>query len=331
MKSPILNITISLIVLLATTSCKPAVTTPSESPSPTMGLPTLMATLTPELLPTLTSTATLIPTATIELPTPTLFIPHTLVPSTNVKPGKLVHDATSVGTASEKRAPYGDSFQINLFERPFLQDMTYVPDLDIASYNLGKDEKFYYVSIELVGTNPNNPLGINYAVEIDTDADGFGDYIIAAHPPYSADWTTANVQVAQDTDHDTGGLSAEKSDAPLPGNGYDTIIFDGAGGLGADNDLAWVRINAGNKATVQFAFKLSLAEDRFMLGVLADAGPRDFGKLDYADRFTPEQAGSPQTGEPFYPLNMLFAVDNVCREAYGFVGTGEEPQRCPPS
>jgi hypothetical protein len=243
--------------------------------------------------------------------------------------GKLVHDVTSVDTAAEKRAPYGDSYQINLFERPFLQDMTYVADLDIASYNLGKDAKFYYVSIELVGTNPNNPLGINYAVELDTEADGFGDFVIVAHPPYSSEWTAVNVQVAQDTNHDTGGLSAEKSDAPLPGDGYDTLIFDGATGLGDDPDLAWVRVNAGDKATVQFAFKIALAENRFMLGVLADAGPKDITQLDYADRFTFEQAGSPVTGVKYYPLGSLFGVDNVCREAYGFTGTGEEPQRCP--
>ncbi len=245
--------------------------------------------------------------------------------------GDLVHDATSVDTAGEKRAPYGDSYQINLFERPFLQDMSYVADLDIASYNLGKDEKFYYVSIELVGTNPNNSLGINYAVELDTDADGFGDLVVAAHPPYSADWTATNVQVAQDINHDTGGLSGERSDAPLPGDGYETLLFDGGIGLGDDPDLAWVRISAGNKATVQFAFKRALAEDRFMLGVLADAGPKSIADLDYADRFTEEEAGSPEAGEDFYPLKLLFAVDNVCRQAYGFEGTGEEPQRCPPS
>ncbi|MEW5941089.1 MAG: hypothetical protein AB1750_15590, partial [Chloroflexota bacterium] len=230
---------------------------------------------------------------------------------------------------TEQRAPYGDSYNIGLFERPFTEDMKYVPDLDIKSYNQSRDDRFYYVSIELVGTNPNNPIGINYAVEIDLDADGFGDTVIMARPPYSAEWTTTNVIVAQDTNHDTGGLSPEKSDAPLPGDGYDLVIFDGSIGLGEDNDLAWVRINAGKYATVQFAFKRALAEEKFMLGVFSDAGIRDVFELDYNDRFTEEQAGSPIQGSKYYPLNLLFALDNVCREAYGFTGNWEEPHRCP--
>jgi len=295
------------------------------------------ATLTASLPPapsaaatqTATATATIIsPSPTFE-PTPTRIVTHSLTPSTTVKAGKIIYDVTCVDTAADRRAPYGDSYPINLLERPFLQDMSYVADLDIVSFNLGQDEKFYYVSIELVGANPNNALGINYAVELDLDADGFGDRIIIARPPYNVEWTTDNVQVVEDTNHDTGGLSGEKSDAPLPGDGYDTVIFDGGRGESDDPDLAWVRVNAGKRATVQFAFKLALAGKRFMLGVFADAGLKDIASLDYVDRFTELEAGSPQKEEEDYPLKALFGVDNTCREAYGFVGTGEEPQRCP--
>ncbi len=272
-------------------------------------------------------TATVSPTVTLVPPTPTIAIAHALIPSTSVEVGKLIYDVTSVDTAVEKRAPYGDSYKTNLFERPFTQDMTYIPDMDIVSYNLSQDEKFYYVSIQLVGADPNNAMGINYAVELDLDADGYGDYIVVAHPPYNVNWSTDNVQVIQDTDHDTGGLSAENTDAPLPGSGYDKIIFDG--GQGEDHDLAWVRVNAGKLATVQFAFKISLAETRFMCGVLADAGLKDVTSLDYVDRYTEAEAGSPEKDSANYPLKAIFAVDNVCRDAVGFVGTGEEPQRCP--
>ena len=80
---------------------------------------------------------------------------------------------------------------------------------------------------------------------------------------------------------------------------------------------------------MQFAFKRGLAENRFMYGVIADAGPRDISDLDYVDRFTKEEAGSPIRGDKFYPLKSLFSVDTTCRTAQGFEGTGEEPQRCP--
>jgi hypothetical protein len=246
-----------------------------------------------------------------------------------VKAGKLNYDVVCVDTAAEQRAPYGDSYDINLFERPFMQDMSYVADLDITSYNLSMDEKFYYVSIALVGANPNNTLGIQYGVELDLDADGFGDYIIIARPPFDVEWSTDNVQVVWDTDHDTGGLSAERSDAPLPGDGYDTVIFDGGRGPDDDPDLAWVRVNAGVNATVQFAFKRELSENRFMYGVIADAGLKEIADLDYVDRITEADAGSPIRGDADYPLKALFGVDNTCREVQGFEGTGEEPQRCP--
>jgi hypothetical protein len=278
------------------------------------------------------ATATVTPSPTPELPTPTQPVPHSLIPSTSVKPGTLINDVTSADTAAEKRAPYGDSYKVNRLERPFTQDMTYVADLDIVSFNLDYDDKFFYVSIELIGTDPNNDMGINYGVDFDTNADGFGDMIIIAHPPYNVEWSTDNVQVFQDTNRDTGGLSAEKSDAPLPGDGYDELIFDGGRGSDDDPDLAWVRVNAGNKATVQFAFKKSWIGARFMYGVIADGGLKDIGKMDYVDRFTEEEAGSPVRDNKYYPLKALYAVDNVCREVFGFTGNvlKQEPQRCTP-
>jgi hypothetical protein len=272
---------------------------------------------------------TIVPSPTVVLPTPTITILHSLVPSTSVKTDKVVvNDVVSVDTAPEKRAPYGDSYKATLFERPFTKDMTYLPDVDIVNYSLGYDEKFFYVSIQLVGSDPNNEIGIDYAVEFDINADGFGDYIIIARPPYNVKWSTDTVQIVQDTNRDTGGLSPELSDAPLPGDGYDTVIFDGGRNDQEDPDLAWVRINAGQKATVQFAFKRSFSGENFMFGVLADAGIRNIEDLDYTDRYTEAQAGSPEKNEKDYPLKEVYGVDNICREAYGFTGTGDEPRRC---
>jgi hypothetical protein len=326
--NPIIIFSFILIFVVLACNLPGAAISPTATtvpPTATEELPVISAiSATPADLATVTVT----PSPTPELPTPTLEIFHSLIPSTNVKPGKLINDVVSADTAPEKRAPYGDSYDINRFERPFLQDMTYVADLDIVSFNLAYDEKFFYVSIQLLGTNPNNDMGFNYGVELDTNADGFGDMIIIAHPPYDVDWSTDNVQIVQDTNRDTGGLSAEKSDAPLPGDGYDEIIYDGGRGAGDDPDLAWVRVNAGNKATVQFAFKKTWAGTRFMYGVIADGGLKSIADLDYVDRFTEEEAGSPVKNNQYYPLKALYAVDNVCRDVFGFTGTEQEPQRC---
>lgn len=272
------------------------------------------------------------PTAATEPPTliaytPTIEIKHNVTPG-DVSAGKLVYDVTSEDTAPEERAPYGDSYDINRLERPFLQNMTYVPDLDIVTYTVSQDDIWWYVSVQLVGQNPNNSLGIDYGVALDKDHDGFGDYIIWSHPPYTPVWDTSNVQIYQDTNHDTSGFSADKSDAPITTNGYDKLIFNGGNG-DADPDLAWMRVNAGFQATVQFAFKKSWSGNVFMLGVIADAGLKDMSKLDYVDRFTEQEAGSPVRDKINYPLKALYAVDNTCREAFGFKPTGYEPQLCP--
>jgi hypothetical protein len=282
----------------------------------------------PPPLPQETATTAIETTSEEEInPTNTPNIVHMMTPALFPSKGIPIYDVSSQDTAPEKRAPYGDSYKINRFERPFQQDMTYVPDLDIVTYSLSEDADWYYVSIELIGKDPNNELGINYGVEIDNDADGFGDTVIWAHPPYTPEWTNANVQVFEDKNHDTGGLSAEQADAPFSADGYESLLFDR--GLGDDPDLAWVRFSNSDAATVQFAFKKRLTDGKFMLGVLADANLRDVGMLDYNDRFTAEEAGSPVRSNKYYPLGALYLLDNSCREAFGFKASGFEPQLCP--
>ncbi len=245
-------------------------------------------------------------------------------------PGKLIVDVDSSGTAVERRAPYGDSYKINRFERPFQQDMQYIPDMDILNFNLSQDEDWYYVSIELIGDNPNNSLGINYGVEIDLNVDGFGDTIVWAHPPYTVEWDASVVQVFQDSNVDSGGSSVTQSENVFSGDGYDSLLFDGGSQLGSDPDLAWVRMVEGQKATIQFAFKQNLIGSFFTLGVVSDAGLKDVSKFDYSDRFDEVEAGSPVRNKDFYPLGELYAVDNTCWEAYGFEVVGNEPKACQP-
>jgi hypothetical protein len=301
-----------LILILAcnlpfeTSSPLPAGPNPSQQPSE------------PELDPA---------TATLDSAGQLSVVSHKSAPSLP-STGKLVYDVESQCTSAELRAPYGDSYKINRLERPFLQNMSYVPDLDIVTYLVGEDGEWWYVSIQLMGADPNNTLGINYGVEIDLDRDGFGDYIIWAHPPYTTEWDTVNVQIFQDKNHNTGGASGEKSDAPRAGDGYEILVFNG-GASDADPDMAWVRMNGTAPASIQFAFKKSWAGSVFMLGVLADAGLKDVGRLDYVDRMTEAEAGSPIKEKQYYPLKALFAVDNACREAFGFAPNGYEPQLCP--
>jgi len=302
-----------VILLISMSGC--SLGTPTPLP------PTPQAALIPVAGPL--ATATIPPT-----PVPaTATAAHTLTPA-EPRAGKLVYDVESSGTGPERRAPYGDSYDINRLERPFLQDMTYVSDLDISTFVVTSDNDWWYVSVNLVGIDPASLHVVNYGVELDLDRDGFGDYLIWAQPPYPSQWETIPVRIFQDNNHNTAGLSYGKSDAPLAFDGYELLVFDGSVGE-PDPDLAWVRLLTGSPARVQFAFKRSWSGNIFMLGVLADAGLKDPTKLDYVDRFTLAEAGSPVKENMYYPLKALFAVDNTCREAYGFEPTRYDPQICP--
>jgi len=260
-------------------------------------------------------------------PIPTI-VRHQTIPI-SAPEAKPYPDVMSVDTAPEKRAPYGDSYQVNRLERPFTQDMTYIPDMDISAFGISEDNDWYFVSIGLVGNNPNSSSNIRFALELDIDLDGFGDFLIVADPPYSESWTADNIKVYTDTNHDTAGVSSLKSDAPFDGDGYDTLINSPLDDIGDDVDLAWIRINAGRFATVQFAFKKSFSGGTFMYSVMADAGLKDVARLDYVDYFTEREAGSPVRDNLNYPLKELFAVDNTCFQAFGFSPSKFEPKICP--
>lgn len=261
-------------------------------------------------------------------------VKHIVMPPDPAKAGPINYDVDSSGTASQNRAPYGDSYDLNLFERPFTQNsMVYIPALDINTFSLSQDDTWFYVSMQMSGGDMNDKIGIDYGVELDTNHDGVGDYLVWAHPPYTTTWSTDTVQVYSDPNHDVGGASPEKSDAnattsaPYPGDGYETIIF--SQGQGTDPDLAWVRLDPHNSSALQFAFKRTLAGPAFMWGVWADAGLKDPGKFNYNDRFTLVQAGSPIKGNANYPIKAIYQVDNTCWAAFGFTPTGYEPHLCP--
>jgi hypothetical protein len=286
---------------------------------PTKDLPT-QDVPTPVVLPSLTATEA---TATEVVPvTGHLMKPSAAVPG----PFKAMDDVVS----SAAGAPYGDSYKLNRFERPFLQDMTYVADLDISQFSLSEDQDWYYVSLQLAGNDPNNAMEINYGAEIDRNADGAGDYLIWTRPPYTTEWSTTTVQIYQDTNGDTAGPSAVDADAASNGNGYDALIFDGSRTDNPDPDLAWVRLNPDLAGMLQFAFKKQLTGSAFMLGVVSDAGLRDVSKYDYADHIAEAEAGSPVKNNKHFPLGALHAVDNTCWQATGFQTTGYEPKLCPP-
>ena len=275
----------------------------------------------PPAAPTVAPEATLAPTA----------ITHALRPASPGGAEGFIIDTNSQKTGAQGRSPGGESYQINRFERPFTaQSMQYLGYLDIGRAEIDSGGGWFYLTLYLQGVLPPEAFGqAGYGVEIDSDLDGRGDVLIWAHVPVAGDWTTDGVQVWQDTNNDVGGPTALASDPGRGGTGYETNLF--ASGVGIDPDMAWVRMAPGNAAAVQIAFRPTAlgGDSTFLWGAWTDGGVQQPGWFDYNDHFSADQAGSPLVElKALYPLKELFALDNTCRLAYGFVPYGGEPGMC---
>jgi hypothetical protein len=256
------------------------------------------------------------------------------IPTTGGAQWSTIHDQINTTTAAEKRAYAGDSFFTNRFERPFDRDMNYLPYLDIARAELNRQKYslWYYFKITLVKDTGAVPHpGPVYGLEIDVNLDGRGDFLAMAETPKTTSWSVDGVKIFEDQDKDVGGKNPVLADKQVwTGSGYEMLLFDA--GQGKDPDLAWSRIDSDDPNAVDIAIKVYLLGDvhqAFLWNAYADGSLRNPGFYDLNDHFTVDQAGSPLKGELYYPIKDLFAYDNTCRTASGFIPTGNEPGICP--
>ena len=298
---------------------------PSAAPSPTPP-----EAVVPEtgLSPTLPPAATPVPPTLEPTLPPTPTIVHLIRPS---EPGSLqsfMTDYSSLLLAPEHRT-LTDNYDWSFLERPFTREaMDYQPHLDLTRGELSLVPPWIYITIFLEDAPASDALA-TYAVEIDLDIDGRGDWLITIALPQSGEWSTDRVRAYRDDDNDVGGVRPLRSDAPpQTGDGYETLVFDQ--GIGPDPDAVWARIPPGAPDRIQIAFKHDLiAADTYLLwGAWADGATDQAGWFDYNDRFTLAEAGSPLSTSPDYPLDQLASIDNTCRWAYDFVPTEQLPGMC---
>jgi len=299
------SLALALAVALALLSCNLPFSQPQVSPPPA-----------PTLTPIPQAPATGTPTAGGVTPVVT----HVRHPGNPGTSAQFLTDTASIGTSGDHRAPGGEDYNLDRYERPFTsQDMTYLPSVDITRADIAWDGTWFYISIKLQAsplTAPDRPA--DYGAEIDVNHDGRGDYLILISAPKTRDWTTDGVRVFQDQNHDVGGATPLVSDNQ-PGDGYETLVFDQ--GQGPDPDAAWGRISPTDPGTVQIAFLRDTiaGSGSFLWWAWADAGIRRPDWFDYNDHFTLAQAGSPLVElKPYYPLSALWGIDDTCRLAYGF-------------
>jgi len=283
----------------------------------------LNKTATPTAAPTL-------PPADPPTPPP---ITHTVIPIQ--LPEERTNNAGDHDSSKSKdneEAPGGDRFTFAQYERPFNANTmdVYFPYLDIQDTQTFEDDLWVYATIQLKDRAGDGTLAGRYAMEIDNDLDGRGDWLILADHPTSTDWTTEGVQVWMDSNEDVGGTSVISADeGEAPNDGFDAKVFDG--GSGNDPDAAWVRVPADIPNMVEIAVKRSLVLDgsRYMIGMWAGSESLNPALFDFNDHMTHEQAGAAMRGfEIYYPIKALSELDASCRVAVGFQPNGSEPGLC---
>jgi len=262
-------------------------------------------------------------------PQPTATVEHLVVPGEPGNPNTWVTDNSTKSRAASKSTG-ADLFNTNFLERPFTSEqMDYQGYLDLVRVNLSLVSPWVYTTFVLEDSPPEDSEAV-YALELDLESDGRGDWLILGQVPPGTEWTTAGAQAYRDTNGDVGGFSPMNAENPNPSwDGYETLVFEDY--LGSDPDLVWVRRDPANANQVQLAFKYSLigSDGSFAFGGWADEGMRDPGAFDYNDSMTFDQAGSPYAESSKYPIKELASVDNTCRWTYGYEPTTSFPGLCP--
>ena len=259
-------------------------------------------------------------------------VTHSVTPPEPPKLTTWITDKSDLALAGQHRANGGENFDQNQFERPFTSGvMDYLADLDITSAEFARSGDWAFVNLIMAGTNPAGGMKGVYGIEVDSNMNGRGDFIIFVVNPTGTTWSSVGVKTYEDTNQDVGGRVVVTSDN-YPGNGFETLLFDE--GYTGDPDAAWARINPSNPSAVQLVFKYRLIRnnDKYMWGAFAGLpemlSPAWF---DYDDHFTHAIAGSPLSElTNYYPLKAFFGWDNTCKWVVGMLNPkGTEPGLCP--
>jgi hypothetical protein len=258
---------------------------------------------------------------------------------------RTIYDQTDEKTASNKVAFGGDVFGLGWYERPFDQNMGYLPFIDIVKVLLNReDSNWVYVQIFVTGDVVGGAsLNTRYGIELDTDLDNRGEFLLLTSLPASSEWSTKGVVIYSNSDNLMGGSKPVLVDKSAPVNaGYDSEVFNS--GKGNDANLAWSRLSSSDPKVVELALKSSFLggpKGKFIWFPWTMVSVQDLKKFEFNDKFSLSEAGSPvkkeaelihfngftalTTDGDEYPLKGLWGVDNTPRYPSGFTPNGQMP------
>lgn len=244
---------------------------------------------------------------------------------------QVIYDQSSASTATQKKAFGGDEYSLGRFERPFNQQMDYLPGLDIVRADLNRSgDSWIYFTITLEGA-PLPPPSI-YGVELDLNIDGKGDLLVQVSNPTSTEWVDKGIKTWWDSDGDVGGRVIVRSDkSGYRGSGFETVKVDATSGH--EPGKLWTRISMTSNHVLQIAILEELIggkDGKFSWKPFTDGVSFPPSQYDLNDYYSLEQAGSPLMGERDYPLKGVHSIDNSCRRLSGLSPSGREQGVCPP-
>lgn len=322
-------------ISLILTSCNMPLARPTALPAPVVSATDQIA--SPAPTGTIAPQDTTAPTES--LPQPTEVIEsgpvHVDIPgSPTGKVFQTVWDQVDEKTAPQKQAFGGDDYRTGKYERPFDQAMNYLPLVDLVSVQLNREDPLWiYVLFKVDRPFTDDPdMEVNYAIELDTDLNNRGDYLIVTGRPRSTEWSTDTLLVLNNPDMNIGGELPVVPDISLSeGRGYYNEIFNN--GTGADSDLAWSRLSKTDPTVAEIAFKNTLTgggNGTFIWLPWANTGVPDWSKFEFNDHIYFTEAGYPlKEDAQNYPVKALWGVDNTCRIPSGFTPKGTMPGLCP--
>lgn len=316
MKIAPLSLLVSLLVLVLAPGCSPALLQMEQSKTPPVAI-TLTATEASQTTPTVKREITRVSGVALE---------ETHPGEPNGIP-QTIHDQTCKETAASKRAGGGDDYSDGRFERPFDREMNYLLALDIVRADLYRPaDGWLYFTIKLE-TAPADAPAV-YGIELDTNIDGRGDYLIQVSAPFSEGWSETDTRMWWDSDGDVGGQVINRSDPRgFKGSGFESLKIDSA--TGKNDGQLWSR-------SIEHGLQIALnnkwvggKDGKFTWKPYSDGNPYSATYYDLDDYYLLNQAGSPLIGERDYPLKAVFAYDNTCRGLSGLTPSGSEQGVCP--
>ena len=247
-----------------------------------------------------------------------------LFPGEPGEPVVIVEDARSDGEHGNWMAQYisggtwADTWFVNQYERPFsAYEMVYQPHLDIQEARILPAGDWTVFEIQAAAPATNERAYIS--LELDTDLDNRPDLLILTRALEDTTWNDLMISLLVDPNRDAGGNRPRLAE-PFQDNWNGFEESDNA-----DESKVYIRRSPDSDSAYQIAVLNDLLEgDQFIWRVWLEGKIFHPGWVEYNDRISLAEAGSPYLYSPNYPLKALASLDNTCLHFFG--GETKQPQ-----